>query len=516
MILSNSFNLNEHSDFDFIEKPFEYKVKYCSSDGVIGSSTLIRMEHIDEGFVWCLVMNYVTQLENNDKSLKIPITPQYLCKLLFQHKEGKLDNFFKFELPETYKAHTSSLVLKLHIVLPHNDDNMPETCVSFFMEPTEIPDNDRFNKKIMKLRENLMAECMAECDGKMNVFLNKTKTFIEKKIKPVELIKNNELLKYENNNLKTELETLKHKNNNFENEFDFLKNEIILLRHALNNNYATKRELNDNIDRIESFHNGIINTLDICATKSDLNKYITKSDSDKHITKNEFSNELIKCATKEELNGMTDRINSISEFVTINDLAKYATKSEINNVLAEYAIKNELTKYVTKTELNNELTKYATNIIIKDELNKYVAETVIKDELTKYVTKPEINNELTKYATKTEINNELTRYATKTEINNELAKYAANRTQTSVLVTYLVKDELAKCATKTEVNDSLVKCTDAIKDELTKYATKTELTNEFTKITRAIEAGIDSCVSRDELLKYVTKTELADHVTKTK
>jgi hypothetical protein len=362
MLLSKSFNLNETSDIIFSESSFVYIVKYCPNDNVVGDTTFVRCEHKQENYVWSLVMNDKTNSESN-KSLKIPITPLYLYKLLYQRRVGSLDKLFEFKFPETYKAPTSSLELKLLIKLPH-DETLMDT-VSFFLEPTEISESERFNKKLFNLRESITAEY------------------------------NNEIaaLKDENDELKTELASLKNELSNLSIKISSIttnSNDHNAMMSFLAN-YATKNDLANCATKAELA--GCTTNLANCATKGDLANYSTKSDLANCATKGDLAN----YSTKSDLANYSTK-GDLGNYSTKGDLANYATKADLGN----YSIKGDLANYATKGDLAN----YA----IKADLGNYS----IKGDLANYSTKGDLAN----YATKAEFAG----CATKAELANYVVK----------------------------------------------------------------------------------------------
>ena len=269
--------------FTFNEKEFEINVRYNLND-----TTFIECVHNEDYYAWSLTMNEKTTTESNNY-LNFPITPSYLHKLLYQYKEGSLDKIYEFKFPETYEDPSLNIMFELCIKLPY-DENLVDTF-HFYLEPSEISDSDRFNKKLLNLKESMVAEKKNEL----------------------------ELLKDELVSLKDELVSLK-------NEFASLKDKYNNITHLLGNYYGTNNEI-----KTELKNNYVTNSalMDYAATRSGLENYVMKG-------------ELANYAVKSELDNYSTKSDNAA---TKSELANYATKSE----LANYAIKSELDNYVIKT-----------------------------------------------------------------------------------------------------------------------------------------------------------------------
>jgi hypothetical protein len=478
--LCKSFNLNEISEFNFDDDTFAYKVNYYTNYNAIDDfgknkcttnssqngcttnsgqngcivnpiqvkpircdATIVKCEHKQDYHVWTLVMKDTLVVSDNtnsenDMSLRIPITPSYLCKLLYYHKMKTLGELklFKFIFPDKPEHSTSILELKLRIELPygneiidipHDDDEILVKTVSFYLTPTEISDSERFNKTLLKMKEEITAE-------------NKNNMAI----------------------LETQITS-------FKNEIDVLSNKIMSIATNCNNNNINLQVLAD-LDKTRG---------DLAKTKDDLAKI--KDEFSKYATKGqliEYANmkDLNKYATKTDFgqyNAILEDMPKIrGELGKIkDDLTKYATKGQ----LFEYATTKELTKYATKTDFDNSTTNTESMTKISQELAK------TKEDLSK--TKVDLNktnealgktmDELNRHANKGQttscdlaynaIKGELSNCATKNDLSNcatknDLAKIKEELVKTKNELTK-VKEELAKCVNSTRGNES-AKCAD--------------------------------------------------------
>ena len=327
--------------FTFDEKQFEFNVQHHSDD----NATFIECVHNEDYYAWSLTMNEKTNSESN-KYLKFPITPSYLHKLLYQYKVGSLDKIYEFKFPEKYKVPSSNIMFELCIKLPY-DENLVDT-IPFFLEPSEISDSDRFNKKLLNLKESMVAEKKNELESLKDELESLKNEFVS--------LKN----KHDNiTNLLSNYVTKDELENKLENELDsFTDNDAFNeLKHELTHQYATKSELLSHAAKCEFANNemkaGLKNNyvtnsalMDYAATRSGLVNYVMKGELANYAAKSELDNYSTKsdnAATKSEL----------ANYSTKSELANYATKSE----LANYSTKSELANYATTSELANYVIK---------------------------------------------------------------------------------------------------------------------------------------------------------------
>ena len=136
------------TNFNIDEKNFEYKVDHSENN-----ATSIKCIHKDDFYVWSLIVNNnVTAKSDN---LNFLITPFHLFNLLRRYKNATLDKVYDFKFPETYDTPNSCIILELHFKLPHDDLNI---IVPFYLRPCTIPESERFDKKLLKLRETMTTD----------------------------------------------------------------------------------------------------------------------------------------------------------------------------------------------------------------------------------------------------------------------------------------------------------------------------------------------------------------------
>ena len=317
--------------FTFDEKQFEFNVQHHSDD----NATFIECIHNEDYYAWSLSMNEKTNSESN-KYLKFPITPQYLYKLLFQYKEGLLDKIYEFKFPESYKDPTSNIMFELCIKLPY-DDNLVD-IIPFFLEPSVISDSDRFNKKLLNLKESMVAEKKNELESLKDELVSLKNEFVS--------------LKDKYDNLSNFLENYVTKDE-LEKELDAMTNETETQLGTTLINYATKEELSNHATNCAFANNEI---------KADLNKnYVGKDALVGHVISqfNDLNKNYVSKGTLlEEIDRITHGLHN-----------KYVPKIELTSILHDYPTKYEVANtYATVHEVTN---NYAT----KSELDNYVVKT---------------------------------------------------------------------------------------------------------------------------------------------